>query len=107
MEVALKHGHPWMCLVLRRTAKAPLAMQLSSYINGSVATAVEVSQGSYVAWNSELVKWKQAHVVKYIINACLTGILHSSKFYLSKPLTTPFVKILHHQTFAPYSIKTV
>ena len=30
-----------------------------------VATAVdyEVSQGNYVAWSSELVKWQQAHVV--------------------------------------------
>ena len=33
----------------------------------------------------------------------LTGRLHSSKFYSSKSLTTPFVKILNYQTFAPYS----
>ena len=39
-----------------------------------------------------------------IISARLTGRLHSSKFYSSKSLTTPFVKILRHQTFAPYGI---
>ena len=29
---------------------------------------------------------------------------HSSKFSLLKSLITPFVKILHRQTFAPYGI---
>ena len=28
-----------------------------------IATAVEVSQGSYMAQSRELVKWQQAHVV--------------------------------------------
>ena len=43
---------------------------------------------------------------KYIINARLTARLHSSKFYSSNSLATQFVKILHHQTFAPYGIAT-
>ena len=33
------------------------------FLYNHVATAVEVSQGSYVARNSKLVKRKQAHVV--------------------------------------------
>ena len=44
-------------------SKGSLAMQLISYINNHVATAFEVSQGSYVARSNELVKWQQAHVV--------------------------------------------
>ena len=39
---------------------------------------------------------QQAHIV--------IGRLHLSKLYSSKSLTTPFVKILHRQTFAPYGI---
>ena len=39
------------------------------------------------------------------IIACLTGRKKdSSKFSLSKSLITPFIKILHRQTFVPYSI---
>ena len=52
-------------------------------------------------------KRQQAHVVssnKNIIYAHLTGRLHLSKFYSPRSLTTPFVKILHRQTFAPYGI---
>ena len=69
-----------------------------------VATADdhEVSQGNYMAWGSKLAKRQQAHAVILIINTRLTGRLHSSKFYSSKSLTAPFVKILHRQTFAPY-----
>ena len=61
-----------------------------------------VSPGSYVAPSSELVKQQQVHAV--IINRCLTERLYSSKFYLSKSLTTPFITILHRQAFAPYGI---
>ena len=39
-----------------------LVMQQFSHYN-HVATAVEVSQGSYVMWSSKLAKRQQAHVV--------------------------------------------
>ena len=35
---------------------------------------------------------------------CLTGRLHSSKFYSSKLLTTLFVKIFHHQTHLRHTV---
>ena len=102
-----------MCL-LTRAAKVPLRdatdlqyQILSINMISHIATAAdhEIPQGSYVARGSKLAKRQKAHtVIEVIINACLTIRLYSSKFYSSKSLTTPFVKILHHQTLAPYGI---
>ena len=54
-----------MCLVWHIQQRLSLAMQLISNIDkhGYVATAVEVSQGSYMAWSSELVNRQEEHVV--------------------------------------------
>ena len=53
-----------MCLVLTRTAKALFSNAINlQYDKPRIATAVEVSQGSYVARSNKLVKRQQAHVV--------------------------------------------
>ena len=56
------HGYVSFWHVQQRLS---LAMQLISYqfLYNHVATAVEVSQGSYVAQSSKIVKRWQAHVV--------------------------------------------
>ena len=82
-------------------------MQLTSNIDiiSHVATAVEVSQGSYVEQSNELVKRQQAHVVieiEYIINM-LNWKTTFIKILLVKILDYS-IKILHRQTFAPYGI---
>ena len=61
MKLALKHGHPWMYLVLTRTEKALFSDATNliykfQYNHVYVAIAVEVSQGGYVARSCELVK---------------------------------------------------
>ena len=62
MKLTLKHGHPWMNRVLTCTAKALFSDATNNlqyqflYDHVRIATAVEVSRGSYVARSSELVK---------------------------------------------------
>ena len=106
MKLTLKNaGHPRMCLLLTRTAKAEAKALFSDATNLSishVATAVEVSQGSYVARSSELVERvrKQAHVVIEIY------------YYRALNWKIAFVKILLvkipdcfiRQNFAPSNI---
>ena len=56
MKLALKHGHPRMCLILTRTEKTIFSDATNLFQYNHVATVVEVSQGGYVARSSELVK---------------------------------------------------
>ena len=86
----------------KNTCSVGLATLIVVNMISHIAIAVdhEVSRGSYMARSSKPAKRQQVHaVIKIIINARLTGRLHSSK-----SLTTPFIKILHRQTFAPYGI---
>ena len=58
--------HGCVSFWLTRTAEALFSDATNliyQFLYNHVATAVEVSQGSYVAWSSELVKRQQAHVV--------------------------------------------
>ena len=82
---------------------------LDKYDTGNhVTTTVEVGVMSSPSTQRGLANWQHGHVIieiyyYYYVLTRLTGRLHSSKFYSSKSLATPFVKILHHQTFVPYS----
>ena len=69
-----------------------------------ISTTVKVKETSSWSTWCGLANWQQAHVVIEIIILLtrLTRRLHSSKLYLSKSLTTPFIKILHRQTVALY-----
>ena len=65
-----------------------------------LATAVEVSQGSYVARSNELVKQQQRHVViEYIVNTRFNWKTAFVKILLVK---IPDYSI--RQTFVPYGI---
>ena len=65
------HGHPWMCLLthavkvlFRDATDLQYQILLISMISHIViAVDHEVSQGGYMAWSSELVKWQQVHAV--------------------------------------------
>ena len=67
MKLTLKHGHPRMCLARFATWSKALFSDATNliyyFLYNHVATAINVSQGSYVARSSELVKRKQAHIV--------------------------------------------
>ena len=81
-----------------------LSVPLINMHNNHIAITVEVKDNiitKYMVRISEPAT--SAHSNINILLTRLIGRLHSPKFCLSKSLTIPFVKILYHQTFAPYS----
>ena len=60
-------------VIVIHTEKALFSNIIYQFLYNHVATAVKVSQGSYVARSSKLVKWEQAHVVTEpdLCNICL------------------------------------